>query len=155
MNSRLLSLVLQFWNVKKSGEFATMNKPKYLWAVMACMCFCTGLTSAAPKKNSKKLSDHNSDLIPIPDDLLESYNMPSGKPKFQSRSFFVKSISRKFSWKANYVGESNRPKSKFRTTNNTKLNFFFWDVSFFVFLEKWVVGIIYASRLVLQDGRIC
>ena len=71
-----------------------MNKPKYLWAVMACMCFCTGLTSAAPKKNSKKLSDHNSDLIPIPDDLLESYNMPSGKPKFQSKSKQIMSRNR-------------------------------------------------------------
>ena len=89
MNSSLSSLVLQFWNVKNSGELSpTMNQPKYLWVVMACMCFCTGLTWAAPKKNNKKSSDHNSDLIPIPDDLLENYNMPSGKPKFLSKSFF-------------------------------------------------------------------
>ena len=92
MNSSLSSLVLQFWNVKKSGELSpTMNQPKYLWAIMACMCFCTGLTWAAPKKNNKKSSDHNSDLIPIPDDLLENYNMPSGKPKFQYKKIF-------FSW---------------------------------------------------------
>ena len=117
MNSSLSSLVLQFWNVKKSGELSpTMNQPKYLWVVMACMCFCTGLTWAAPKKNNKKSSDHNSDLIPIPDDLLENYNMPSGKPKFQSKSFFREFNFTKFFVKSklHIYRDIERLKSRFR-----------------------------------------
>ena len=50
------------------------------WAIlMAAVCLWSTV-QAAPKKN--KSDDKNkkqSDLIPIPDHLLETYNMPSGK----------------------------------------------------------------------------
>ena len=89
---------------------------------MACMCFCTGLTWAAPKKNNKKSSDHNSDLIPIPDDLLENYNMPSGKPKFLSKSFFREFNFTKFFVKSKLrvYRKIERLRSRFRFQNKIK-----------------------------------
>ena len=52
-------------------------KAKLSWALLA-LCLWSTCQAAPKKNNNKKISDDNSDLIPIPDHLLETY-LPSGK----------------------------------------------------------------------------
>ena len=52
-------------------------KAKLSWALLA-LCLWSTCQAAPKKNNNKKISDENSDLIPIPDHLLENY-LPSGK----------------------------------------------------------------------------
>ena len=52
-------------------------KAKLSRALLA-LCLWSTCQAAPKKNNNKKISDDNSDLIPIPDHLLETY-LPSGK----------------------------------------------------------------------------
>ena len=89
---------------------------------MAAVCLWSTV-QAAPKKN--KSDDKNkkqSDLIPIPDHLLETYNMPSGKFAQDRWSHLTKETGKKFTtllelffhvWEKSVVDMDVRPNFTF------------------------------------------
>ena len=90
----ILSRVLVQWQVESwlnlIGHWVKMKLIKLALFVALCLC-CAGLALGLPKKknknNNNKVSNselEDSDLIPIPDHLLDDYNKNSNSGKIQS-----------------------------------------------------------------------